>query len=572
MKKLLHFFRSRSLRELLQELNWLSKYSQRYKKEVLWYIFIGVLGTVVSLTGSILSKHIIDVVTGFNTSGIITALIFFVLMQLFQILVRAISSRISTQVSIRVDQQITAQIYDKLLITDWEALSAYHSGDILTRVVSDASTVSSSVLGLVPELLTRLLQFAGTFCVIHYYDATLATLALLSAPVTLLMSRYVIKMMRHHNQKMRQLSSEMMVFHEESLQNIQLIKSFDRTDTYSQKHRNLQQRFKDASMDYNRFSIHKNTIMSLAGTVVALACFCWAIYRLWSNYITYGTMTLFLQLSGSLTASFAALASLVPSAISAATAARRIMAIMELPVEDRSDAPVVEAFVHQHQVTSLRVEAKGLSYHYEDGMLVLTDSDFVANAGQIVTFVGPSGEGKTTLLRLLLGIIRPKNGTLRLCAEDGSNIDISASTRALFAYVPQGNTFFSGTVRENLLMMHPDATDAQLHDVLQVACAEDFIQALPLGLDTPVREHGGGFSEGQLQRLCIARALLSNAPILLLDEATSALDIETEKKVLDNIMQSQKGRTCIITTHRPSVLEISHRIYRIRNDRIEPIR
>ena len=418
MKKLLHFFRSRSLRELLQELNWLSKYSQRYKKEVLWYIFIGVLGTVVSLTGSILSKHIIDVVTGFNTSGIITALIFFVLMQLFQILVRAISSRISTQVSIRVDQQITAQIYDKLLITDWEALSAYHSGDILTRVVSDASTVSSSVLGLVPELLTRLLQFAGTFCVIHYYDATLATLALLSAPVTLLMSRYVIKMMRHHNQKMRQLSSEMMVFHEESLQNIQLIKSFDRTDTYSQKHRNLQQRFKDASMDYNRFSIHKNTIMSLAGTVVALACFCWAIYRLWSNYITYGTMTLFLQLSGSLTASFAALASLVPSAISAATAARRIMAIMELPVEDRSDAPVVEAFVHQHQVTSLRVEAKGLSYHYEDGMLVLTDSDFVANAGQIVTFVGPSGEGKTTLLRLLLGIIRPKNGTLRLCAED----------------------------------------------------------------------------------------------------------------------------------------------------------
>lgn len=325
-------------------------------------------------------------------------------------------------------------------------------------------------------------------------------------------------------------------------------------------------------MEYNRFSIHKNTIMSLAGTMVALVCFCWAVYRLGSGYITYGTMTLFLQLSGSLTAAFAALAGLVPGAISAATAARRIMTIMELPVEDRSDAPVAEAFVQKCMPTSLGVEARGLSYHYEDGTPVLSDSDFMADAGQIVTFVGPSGEGKTTLLRLLLGIVHPKSGSLELCSQDGSRIRVSPSTRALFAYVPQGNTFFSGTIRENLQMIRPAATDAQLHEALRLACAEDFIQALPLGLDTPVREQGGGFSEGQLQRLCIARALLSNAPILLLDEATSALDIETEQKVLDNIMHSQKGRTCIITTHRPSVLAISHRIYRIQNDRIEPVR
>ena len=203
MGKLLHFFRSRSLREMLQELAWLSRHSLHYKKEVFFYILIGILGTAVSLIGSILSKYIIDAVTGFNTNGIITALVFFVLMQLFQIVTRAISSRISAQVSIRVNQQITAQVYDKLLITDWEALSAYHSGDILTRVAGDVTTVSSSVLGWFPELLTRLLQFAGTLGVILYYDATLAVLALLSAPVTLLMSRYVIKMMRHHNQRMR---------------------------------------------------------------------------------------------------------------------------------------------------------------------------------------------------------------------------------------------------------------------------------------------------------------------------------------------------------------------------------
>ncbi len=569
MKKLLQKLRSENLAEMLREFAWLSQYGQHYKKEVLWYLLVGIMGTAISLLGSILSKHIIDAVTGFNTSGIITALVFFIFIQLSQIVIHAISSRINMKVSIRVNQQITAQVYDKLLATEWEALSAYHSGDLLTRVAGDVNTVSSSILGWFPELLTRCLQFFGTLGVIFYYDATLALLALLSAPVTLLMSRYVIKMMRHHNQKMRQLSSQLMVFNEESFQNIQLIKSFDRTDAYSQKHRKLQQQFKDVSMDYNRFSIHKNSIMSLVGTVVALLCFSWSIYRLWSGHITYGTMTLFLQLCGSLAGAFSALAGLVPGAINAATAAGRIMVIMDLPVEDRSDAMAAEAFVGAYKSSALRVEAKGLSYHYEDLTPVLTDSSFTAHAGQIVSFVGPSGEGKTTLLRLLLGIVRPKSGSLELWAEDGSRIDISPSTRALFAYVPQGNTMFSGTVGENLRLIRPDATDEQLYDALRLACAEEFVRQLPLGLDTPVREQGGGFSEGQLQRLCIARALLSDAPILLLDEATSALDMDTEKKVLQNIMKAQKDRTCIITTHRPSVLEISHNIYRIRHDRVE---
>ena len=572
MGKFLQFIRSRSLRELMQEYGWLSRYSLHYKKEVLWYILVGVLGTAVSLLGSILGKYIIDAVTGFETHGIVTALVFFVLMQLFQIVTGAVSARISMRVSLRVNQQITAQVYDKLLRTDWEALSAYHSGDLLTRLNGDVSTVASSVLGWVPELCTRLLQFVGTLGVILYYDVTLAVLALLSAPVTLLMSRYVIRMMRRLTQKMRQLSSEVTIFNEESFQNIQLIKSFNRTDAYSQKHRALQQRYKDVSMDYNRFSIHKNTILSLSGTVVALVCFCWGIYRLRAGHITYGTMTLFLQLSGSLTAAFGALAALVPGAINAATAARRIMTIMELPNEDRTGDPEAEAFFQAHKDSSVRVEAKGLSYQYADGTPVLSDSDFIAEGGQIVTFVGPSGEGKTTLLRLLLGIIHPKSGQLTLCAEDGSRLPISASTRAMFAYVPQGNTMFSGTVRENLQLIRQDATEEQLFEALQLACAADFIRALPLGLDTPVREQGGGFSEGQLQRLCIARALLSQAPILLLDEATSALDIETEQQVLENILRSQKGRTCIITTHRPSVLDVSHRIYRIRRDRIESMK
>ena len=569
MGKLLKMIRSRNLKEMLQELEWLRRYSKSYRKEILWYIFVGILGTAVSLIGSVLSKYIIDAVTGFNATGITIALAVFVWMQLSQIVIRAISSRINTKVSIRVNQQITAHLYDKLLVTDWESLSAYHSGDLLTRIAGDVNTISTSVLGWFPELLARVLQFVGTLGVILYFDATLALLALLSAPITLLMSRYVIKMMRHHNQKMRALTSQLMVFNEESFQNIQLIKSFDRTDAYKQKHRQLQQQFKNASMDYNRFSIRKNTIMSLVGTVVALVCFIWSIYRLWTGHITYGTMTLFLQLSGTLASAFSALAGLIPGAISAATAAGRVKVIMDLPVEDRSDDEAAEAFAQAYKQSALRVEASNLGYHYEDNIPVLCNSNFVADAGKIVTFVGPSGEGKTTLLRLLLGIVHPKAGTLKLAAEDGTEISISASTRGLFAYVPQGNTLFTGTVEENLRLIRPDASDEQLYDALRLACAEDFVREQPLGLHAPIRERGGGFSEGQLQRLCIARALLSDAPILLLDEATSALDMETERKVLQNIMHSQKNRTCIITTHRPSVLEISHRIYRIRGVQIE---
>ena len=571
MKKLTEKQIMQTLKEMLREYNWLSRYSLRYKGEVLWYVLTGILGTVISLAGSILSKHIIDVVTGFNSSGILTALVFFVLMQLSQIVIHAVSSRISTKISIRVNQQITAQVYDKLLVTDWEALSGYHSGDLLTRVVGDVSTVSSSVLGWFPDLCTRMLQFVGTFAVILYYDSTLALLALLSAPVTLLMSRYVIRMMRHHNQQMRQLSSEMMIFNEESFRNIQLIKAFDRTESYSEKHRQLQSRYMETSMEFNRFSIRKNTIMSLVGTVVTLVCFSWSIYRLWFGHITYGTMTMFLQLASALAGAFSALAGLIPSAISATTAAGRIMALMELPSEDRRDAQETEAFARAHTASTLSVRAQGLSYSYEDGTQVLSGADFLADSRQIVAIVGPSGEGKTTLLRLLLGIVRPKAGTLELYAEDGNAIAVSPSTRQFFAYVPQENTLFSGTIAENLRLIKSNATEDEMYAALKLACADDFVRKLPLGLHSPVKEQGGGFSEGQLQRLSIARALLSDAPILLMDEATSALDMETEQQILHNIMSSQKGRTCIVTTHRPSVLKISHRVYSIRQDRIEQI-
>lgn len=571
MKRFLHKIKSASLKEMLKEYAWLIRCSMQYKRQIFWYLAMGILATVMSLAGSVLSKYIIDAVTGLDNGRIFAALIFFVLMQLFSIGVHAISSRISTKISIEVNQQITGQVYNKLLKTDWESLSAYHSGDLLTRINGDVSTVSSSVLGWIPDLCTRLLQFAATFGVILYFDTTLALLALLSAPVTLLMSRYVMRMMRHHNKKMRKLRSDMTVFSSESFQNIQLIKAFDQTSAYTKKHQQLLDQYKEASLDYNRFSIRKNTVMSLTGTAVTLICFCFSIYRLWSGHITFGTLVLFLQLSGSLSAAFSALTAMIPNAINAATAAGRIMVITQLPKEDLGDPKNAKDWFDSYGKNGFSIVAQDLSYHYEDGISVLSHVDFQADSGQIIALTGPSGEGKTTLLRLLLGIVQPKGGTLDLCSNTGENLPIGADTRGLFSYVPQGNTLFSGTIEENLRLIRPDATQEDIEQALEIACAKDFVEQLPLGLQTPVKERGGGLSEGQLQRLCIARALLSNAPILLMDEATSALDLAIEQQVLQNIMASTQGRTCILSTHRPSTLNISDKIYYIRHDTVVPI-
>lgn len=570
-EKILKKVNPQSIKKIAKELKWIHSYSLHYKGEVLWYMFLGLLGTVIGLAGGILSKYIIDAVTDYSPDGIFIALLFFVLMQLSKIGINAVSGYVSAKINIRVNQQISAEVYDKLMQSDWEALSAYHSGDLISRVVGDVNTISSSVLGWIPNLITRSVQFFATLGVILYYDSSLAFLALLSAPITLIMSRFVVRKMRDHSERIRQLNSDMIIFNEESFQNIQVIKGFDLAEQFSKKHREIQEKHKKYSLEYTDFTIRKNTVMSVVGTVVALVCFAWGIYRLKSGFITYGTMTLFLQLATNLSDSFTSLAGMVPQAINASTAAGRIMDITQLPKEERGNTDEVSSFAEKSGGKELTVRAEKISYAYDDGREVLLSADFEAKAGQIVAFIGPSGEGKTTILRLLLGIIKPDSGNLYITDNNLNKVKVSASTRGLFSYVPQGNTLFSGTVAENLRAVKSDATDGEIIEALKTACADKFILELPLGINTPLKELGGGFSQGQIQRICIARALLADKPILLLDEATSALDIKTEQKVLENIMASKNIRTCIITTHRLSVIEISDRIYNVNKEKVEHI-
>lgn len=563
IKKVVKKIQEGMLQEMWEETKWMYQYAKRYKIAILFYILLGVVGTGMSLGGSVASKYLIDAVTGVDKRNIGYIVFLIIAMAILGVIIKAVSSRITAKISVKVNNEIQREVYDKIMTTDWLSMTKFHSGDLLNRLNSDVGTVSNSVLGWVPSLITKLAQFLGALGIILYYDPTMAALALLSAPVMLIFSKMLMTKMRFYNKRTREVSSDVMAFNEESFQNIQSIKSFDLIGLFSRRLIDMQEKYKDVYMDYNKFSIYTSSFMSLVGVMVSYSCFGWGVYRLWSGAITYGTMTLFLQLSGSLTGTFSALVGLVPSAISATTSAGRLMAFFDLPHEEKIDDEKVKLVEKGGLDKGLSVKLEDVMYNYDENKVVFEEAYVEANPGEIVALVGPSGEGKTTMVRLLLGLINAKKGKAVVKDAFGVECKISANTRRFFAYVPQGNTIFSGTIGDNMRMVKENATDDEIVEALKAACAWDFVKQLPEGLESKVGERGGGFSEGQAQRLSIARALLRRSPILLLDEATSALDVYTEREVLRNIMDMGYARTCIVTTHRPSVLSMCDRVYKI---------
>ena len=436
-----------------------------------------------------------------------------------------------------------------------EPLEKVRPGVLLNRLSVDLSAVAGGVSGFAAGLISGMVQFLGALAIMLWYDPTMALIALVAVPVSAVFSRLLVGRMREHNKQMKAISSDMMSFYEDSLNNITSIKGFDITDLFYRRMLRLQARYRTEYLDYNRFSVRTSAFLSLMGTAVSAGCFGWGVYRLWSGAITYGSLTMFLQLASALSSSFSALISLVSTAISISTSAGRVMAVTELPAENAGQAP-------EGALDNVSVVLTGAGFAYQNGERVLADVDFHAEPGELVALTGPSGEGKTTMLRLLLGLVAPQEGRAELKRGD-ERFTLSAATRCAFAYVPQGNSMFAGTIRDNLRLTAPDADDETLWSALRAACAEEFVSALPQGLDYMVGGRGKGLSEGQAQRLAIARALLRGAPILLLDEATSALDEVTEERLLKSLMGSRYVHTCIFVTHRPGTAAICTRRYRV---------
>lgn len=549
------------------EWKWLLKVMSRYKLEIAGYTIMGVVGIAMGLGASVSSKYLIDAVVGKNDETIVSAAAFVIGLGVFQIVINALSSLVSSRVGTRVSNQIRSEIYEAMANSNWEDINKYHSGDLINRLEGDVSSVSGNVIAFLPGLLTKLMQFFGCLVIVLYYDATLAVLALMSAPVLFFSSRFMTKMMRKYNLESREMNGKILSFSEESVQNLQTVKAFGLTKEYSEKFRALLTNYRNMRLAHDKFTILTTLVLSLIGLVVAYACYGWGVYRLWSGAITFGTMTLFLQLSGSLTSSFSGIVSMVPSIISVATAAGRIKEITELQKENTEDEEQAAEMLVVARENGASIVAEKLTYSYADSeKTVLNNVSFCAMPGETIAFVGPSGEGKTTILRLILGLVNKTEGELKLNVRGYGELSVSPATRRFCSYVPQENAVFSGTVAENLRIVNPEATDEELKNALRIADALEFIEKLPKGIDSVVGERGVNFSEGQVQRLSIARAVLCKAPLLIMDEATSSLDSDTEERVLENLMKSNGNQTRVITTHRPSMLKYCHRIYELQED------
>ena len=550
-----------TIREFLDDWKWIFSYSKKYRWIVVFYTLVGIFGSTMSIGSAYVSRILINIITEKQQDKLGMLVFIMVGMLLLSLALGSINSYINARISIYVNNDIQAGIFDRIMDARWKELSDYPSGDLLNRFNGDVGTIAANAINWIPNLIINIYTFIATFIVLWRMDYVMALIAFLSAPILLGLSRFIMRRMKEYRKRVLELNSKMMSFEVETFFNFDMIKSFGIFGYYSKKLREWQQRYKKFNLDYNRFEIKSNILLTLISSVVTMSAFAYCLYRLWTGQILYGDMTFFLQQRSALSSRFNTLVATIPGMLNSSVSAHRVRELMALPREehDPEKADMLEAQVGE----GLTVNMSGVTFSYDKRKNVYENTDFRVSSGEIVAVMAESGGGKTTLIRLLLGMLDPQEGAVTLKSGSGDEFPMNSDLRRFFAYVPQGNTLFSGTIAENMRMVNEKATDEEVIEALKTACAWDFVEQLPEGINSVLGERGRGLSEGQAQRISIARALLRNSPILLLDEATSALDCDTEERVLHNIMESHPDRIIILSTHRPAALKLCDRIYRI---------
>ena len=556
-----------TIHEFIDDWKWIFSFSKKYRWIVFFYTVVGIITSTLGLGSAYIGRELINIVVEKKTEQLGFLIAFMLGMTAFSLIMSSVSSRISTKISIYVNNDIQAEIFDKIIDAKWKDLSQYKSGDLLNRFNGDVGTISANAIGWIPNLIISIYTFIVTFIVLFRMDATMAWIAILSAPFLLLISRRIMRKQKEYRKRVLELNSGMMSFEVETFFNFDMIKSFGVIGYYSRKLRAWQQRYKEYNLDYNKFQIKTNILLTLIGTAVTMLAFGYCLFRLWTGEILYGDMTFFLQQRSSLSSRFNSLVGTVPGMLNSAISAHRVRELVELPREEHDPKAAEElAKVAENGLT---IHLDGVSFGYVEGQSVYDKTDLIIRPGEIVAVLASSGGGKTTLMRMLLGMIDPQEGSVTLSGADGAEVPVSADLRRFFSYVPQGNTILSGTIRENMKMVREDVTDEEIIEALKTACAWEFVEKI--GLDGVLEERGRGVSEGQAQRLSIARALIRGTPILLLDEATSALDLELEQRVIANIMKADERKIIIVSTHRPGVLKLCHTIYRVEDGKIRAV-
>lgn len=564
VQKIISIIDDGTFREFLADWKWIFSFSKKYRWIIVFYTFVGIFGSTLSLGSAYIGRMLINIVVGQETGKLGLLIGAMLGMTAFSLLLSSVNSRIFTKISIYVNNDIQGEIFDRIIDAKWKDLSRYPSGDLLNRFNNDVGTIASNAINWIPNLIINIYTFTLTFIVLFRMDSTMAWIAILSAPFLLLISRRIMRKQKEYRKRVLELNSGMMGFEVETFFNFDMIKSFGIIGYYSEKLRHWQKKYKEHNLEYNMFHIKTNILLTLIGTVVSMTAFGYCLFRLWTGQILYGDMTFFLQQRSNLSARFNNLIGTIPGMLNSAISAHRIRELVDLPCEDHGDERSEQLM--ELAADGLTIKVDNVSFAYAENTVdqrVYQNANFTARPGEVVAVLASSGGGKTTLMRLLLGMIDPQSGAVTLTAADGTEVPINADLRRCFAYVPQGNTVLSGTIAENMRMVRKDVTDEEIVAALKTACAWEFVEKLPEGINGVLGEKGRGISEGQAQRVSIARALVRNAPIMLLDEATSALDVDTEAQVIHNIIQQDPHKVIIVSTHRPGVLQLCKTIYRI---------
>mgnify|MGYP000993282491 FL=1 len=514
---------------------------------------IGVMQVVVSLAQVWAVKRAIDVASGSVPGSIYWAVGVMGLFILADFSLSIASTWVRNLLGIKAQNRMQQRMLDRLLKSQWHGKEAFHSGDVLNRLEQDVNQVVTFLTETIPSSLSVFAMFVGAFCYLFAMDQILALIIVGILPIFILASRTYVGQMRRLTRKVRDSDSKVQSVLQETIQNRMLIKTLESDNMMVNKLGETQSELRQHVVRRTLFSVFSSVVLNFGFALGYLVAFLWAAIRLADHTLTFGGMTAFLQLVNRIQNPARNLTRLAPAFVAVFTAAERLMELEENPLEQQGEPEYLDA------PCGLRLDNVTFAYSDRERDIV-KDLSFDFKPGSCTAVLGETGAGKTTLIRMLLALVSPTKGSVNIY-NDSTSRELTPLMRCNFVYVPQGNTLMSGTIRENLKLGNIASTDEEMIAALHKSCA-DFVMELPHGLDTVCSESGGGLSEGQAQRIGIARALLRDRSIMLFDEATSALDPETERQLLSNILAS-RDKTIIFITHRLAVVDYSDQTLRL---------